>query len=96
MPILAPDRNKPKIAGVIMSRLMPSYAQRMQQETAGNLQRMNDAERNEELKEDTVQAGAMALRAMFSAMQDGDFEAAYRAYESVHRICDAAMEGEDY
>jgi len=96
MPILAPDRNKPKIAGVIMQRLMPSYAQRMQQETAGNLSRMNDGEAEEEVKEDTVQAGAMALRAMFSAMQDGDFEAAYRAYESCHRICDAALEGEDY
>lgn len=96
MPILAPDRNKPKIAGVIMQRLMPSYAQRMQQETAGNLDRMNNAEAAEETKEDTVQAGAMALRAMQSAMQDGDYEAAYRAYESLHRICDAALEGKDY
>lgn len=96
MPILAPDRNKGKIAGAIMQRMFPSHAMQMRMGTEQNFANMaQDPERAEKIDEDTTQAGAMALRALFSAAQDGDFEACYRAYVNLHKICDAQLENEE-
>ena len=95
MPILAPDRNKGKIAGVIMSRIMPSHADQMRMGNENNLAKMAAMESEENSQEQTAEAGAMALRALFSAIQDADYEAAYRAYVNLHKICDAQLESEE-
>ncbi len=94
MPLPAgPDRTKGKIASVIFERMAPSFANRMRMASEQNLSSMNDVEeKSEESNEESVQAGSLALRALYSAMQGGDFEAAYRAYYSLHLICDAQIE----
>jgi hypothetical protein len=91
MPIIAPDRIKNRIAGMAMARLLPG---------AGSIDtaKFSPSESGQErTSAESKEAGAMALRAMFSAMQDGDFTAAYSAYYQLHSICDSQMdaEGED-
>ena len=95
MPILAPDRSKGKIAGMIMQHINPSMADRMRTGAQDNFARMSQ-EQGEPQNDDTIDAGAMALRAMFSAMQDGDYNAAFRAFMSADEICDSIGEREGY
>ncbi len=92
MPILAPDRNKKKIAGVIMSKIMPTMHEQMRMGSERNVEAMASAE-GHEASEETAEAGAMALRAMFSAAQDGDYEMAFKALQSAVSICESMSEG---
>jgi len=95
MPILAPDRNKKKIGGVVFEQMRPSFAGAMRAGSENNLQRMAAAsELQEETNEEYEANGAMALSAMWSAMQSGDLKAAYHAYKTLHLICDDQLDSE--
>jgi hypothetical protein len=95
MPLPAgPDRTKGKIAGMILQRINPTNADIMRSGTEKNLKSMQRAEPDGDEKESEV-AGSMALRAFYSALQSSDFVAAYQAYVSLHRICDAQLEAEE-
>lgn len=81
MPI-APDRKKGRIAAMIMERMrVPSMGERF---ASGNQDSMRRMMTEKEMVEDdddmSEEAGALAMRAMYSAMQSGDFKDAYRAF----------------
>lgn len=81
MPIL-PTITKTRIAGLAMQRLMPNpgkvdLSQFSTPESEGG-------QSPAEMKE----AGAMALRAMASAMQDGNYEAAFKAFCTAYCMAD--------
>ena len=91
MPI-APDRKKGRIAAMIMERMrVPSMGERFASANAESVSR-SVAEREEvgESDEMAEEAGSIALRAMYSAMQSGDFKDAYRAFCQLKEI------GSDY
>ena len=96
MPLIAPDRNKGGgIASAIVAKLNPSFAGAMRESSVKNIESMNRAEADHESYEELEENGALALRAMFSAMQSGDFKAAWKAYSSAHVLCDQIVEGEN-
>ena len=96
MPLpMGPDRTKGRIAATIFASMNPSFADNMRKASENNLHNMQNAENEVEENKEYAMNGALALRAMYSAMQGGDFEAAYRAYYSLHMICDDQIEEEE-
>jgi hypothetical protein len=94
MPILAPDRNKGKIASLIVQRLAPSRDEMYRQGVSKNL---GDIAKSEDEAEETIDISAAetAMRAMYGYMCDGDFKGALRAYKAMHQIVDAVLEKEE-
>ena len=96
MPLpMGPDRTKGKISGMIIEQMRPSFASGMRKGNEKSLHDMQYGENEAKEEKEFQAAGSMALRAMFSAMQSGDFNAAYQAYVSVHSIVDAQIEEEE-
>ncbi len=83
MPIIAPDRNKGKVAALIIQRA----GSNMNEPTAEN-----DDNGEGKLASDYEMAGGEALLSMFKALQAGNGKAAYKYYKSAHKICDDELE----
>jgi hypothetical protein len=92
---MGPDRTKGKVASMVFESMRPSFAASMRMGSEKNLNNAMKAESEEHEAKEYAQNGALALRALFSALQSGDFEAAYRAYYNVHIICDANIDEDE-
>lgn len=90
MPILSPDRMKGRIAAIAMQRLAPANPLKV------DMKRFQPEDMESEGHEEAEENAKMALRAMYSAMQSGDFDAAYTAYCTAHKLVDLVVEGEEY